>query len=92
LYQGIQDKVSVAYEICNKMGITLNDVAYIGDDIGDIALLKLTRISAAPSNASLYIQKEVDFVTQKKGGEGAFREFVEIIIGENNIANCLLDY
>lgn len=85
LHQGIQDKLPVAKTICDSMGISLTEVAYIGDDIGDIELLVSVGISAAPSNAPKYIQSKVGFVTQKAGGEGAFREFVETILGETVI-------
>lgn len=83
LYQGISNKLEIANALCEKMNITLKDVAYIGDDLGDMELLKAVGFSCAPSNASLYIQKTVHYVTQLKGGEGAFREFVEHIISEN---------
>ena len=69
-------------EICDRYNISLQDIAYIGDDIGDYKLLKLVGFSCAPNNASEYIKEVVDFVTTKNGGEGAFREFVEHIIGQ----------
>ena len=89
LYQGISDKVPVAKEICKEYNVSLEEVAYIGDDIGDYKLLKLVGFSAAPNNASDYIKEVVDFVTEKNGGEGAFREFVEYIIGEARIKEIL---
>ena len=89
LYQGIQDKLSVAKSICEQLQITLDDVAYIGDDIGDLSLLDVAGISGAPNNASDYIKKRVDFVTSKNGGEGAFREFVETILGIDYIESIL---
>lgn len=89
LYQGIQDKLTVAKMICDELQITLDDVAYIGDDLGDIALLEAAGISAAPNNAPDYIKKRVDFVTLKSGGEGAFREFVETVLGIEFIESLL---
>lgn len=80
LFQGISDKLTVVKTICNELNITLEDVAYIGDDINDIEVLKNAGITAAPSSAPEYIKELVDFVTEKKGGEGAFREFVEKMI------------
>lgn len=85
LYQGISDKLAVAQQLCENLGISLADVAYIGDDIGDLKLLQAVNISAAPSNAPEYIKNKVDFVTTKVGGDGAFREFVETIIGLDRI-------
>jgi len=82
LYLGISDKLPVAQKLCEELGITLNEVAYIGDDIGDLELLKAVGIASAPANAPDYIKKYVDYVTTKKGGEGAFREFVEWMISK----------
>lgn len=92
LFQGITTKLQVAKSLCEKLNISLDEVAYIGDDIGDITLLKAVGISAAPNNASTYIKKIVKFTTQKKGGEGAFREFVETIIGQERLKNILQDF
>jgi len=89
LHQGIQDKLSVAKTICDAMQITLDEVAYIGDDIGDITLLEAVGISAAPNNAPEYVKKRVDFVTVKNGGDGAFREFVETVLGIDYIESLL---
>lgn len=89
LYQGISDKVAVAKEICAKFDVEMKDIAYIGDDLGDMELLKLVGISAAPANAPDYVKELVDFTTKKSGGEGAFREFVETIIGLERLNSIL---
>lgn len=85
LYQGVTNKVDVAKELCEKLNIDFTEVAYIGDDINDLGLLKKVGISGAPSNASDYVKNIVNIVTNKKGGDGAFREFIEIIIGDRLI-------
>lgn len=85
LYQGISDKPAVARELCEKLGVSLEECAYIGDDLGDIKLLELVGISAAPANAPDYVKSRVDFVTKAKGGEGAFREFVETILQKEDL-------
>ena len=85
LHQGISDKVSVAKEICEGTGVRLEEVAYIGDDIGDFQLMKLVGISGAPANAPEYIKEVAGIITLKKGGEGAFREFVETILTNNGV-------
>lgn len=78
--QGARDKLSIALQLCKDLGIDLKDVAYIGDDIGDITLLRAVGIAGVPASAPDYIKKLSHFVLSKKGGEGAFREFVEKII------------
>lgn len=81
LYQGVTNKVKIAEELKMKMGIRWEEIAFIGDDLGDIQLLKKVGFSAAPQNAPEYVRKTVHYVTMKSGGEGAFREFIEKIIG-----------
>ena len=91
LFMGVKDKLPVAAELCKKLGIDLKEVAYIGDDINDLTLLKAVGISAAPANAPLYIQQEVHIVTEKKGGDGAFREFVQTLLGSETLTDLLND-
>jgi YrbI family 3-deoxy-D-manno-octulosonate 8-phosphate phosphatase len=84
LFQGVGDKLTVAKKLCQELNINLSDVAFIGDDINDVALLKEVGISASPDNAPDYIKEMVSFTTAKKGGEGAFREFVETILNKQD--------
>jgi 3-deoxy-D-manno-octulosonate 8-phosphate phosphatase (KDO 8-P phosphatase) len=80
LFQGVTNKLEVATKLCDELKIILSEVAYIGDDINDIELLKVVGISACPDNAPRSTKDIVKYVTEKKGGEGAFREFVESIL------------
>ncbi len=80
LFQGTSNKLVVATELCNKLNITLQQVAYIGDDINDILLLKEVGFSSCPNNAPNYIKSIVHHTTKKNGGDGAFREFVEFLL------------
>lgn len=84
-FLGVKDKVSTVLHLCKDLSITLEEVAYIGDDLNDIQLLKRAGVSAVPSSAPEYVQRLVQYVTKRKGGEGAFREFVEWILGEERI-------
>ena len=89
LYQGVENKLDVAKDLCNKYNIDLNDVAYIGDDLNDISLLKSVGFSACPSSAPNYIKKIVHTVLNKNGGEGVFREFVEQLFDIESIIDEL---
>lgn len=91
LFQGIKDKLSVARSLCNDLDISLSNVAYIGDDINDIELLKEVGFSATPLSAPLYMQELVDYIVPLKGGDGAFRAFVEYIIIEKMQTNLPLE-
>lgn len=86
---GCKDKAREAKHICSEIGIGFSDIAYIGDDINDLKLLQKVKWSGAPNSAPDYIKKIVKIITHKKGGEGAFREFVETILGERKIQSIL---
>ena len=85
LYLGAKDKVGIVKKLCEELKIELDEVAYIGDDINDYDLLQEINLNACPNSAPDYIKSVVNWVMTKKGGEGAFREFVEKILEENNI-------
>jgi N-acylneuraminate cytidylyltransferase len=83
LFQGLEHngKLNVALEICKKENISLNEVAYIGDDINCIELLQNVGLAACPSNAILEV-KTIPYINimTHKGGEGAVREFANLIL------------
>lgn len=79
VFQGVSNKLNLVTEFCKNLGITLADVAYIGDDMGDLELLKSVGVSAIPNGAYIANLLTPSYVTKKKGGEGAFREFVDWI-------------
>ena len=80
LYQGIYPKVNAALEICEKEGISIQEVAYIGDDVNCLELLSIVGLAACPANALPKIKAIPGIIQlQKSGGEGAVREFIEII-------------
>ncbi|MDR1003389.1 MAG: HAD-IIIA family hydrolase [Prevotellaceae bacterium] len=85
-YLNVKDKLAQAQQLCTELGITLADVAAIGDDLNDLHLLRAVGFSASPCNTPEYIRKEVDYVTAAHGGQGAFREFVEKILAENGLS------
>ncbi|HRF77483.1 MAG TPA: HAD hydrolase family protein, partial [Chitinophagales bacterium] len=80
VYQGagFKGKLAAAMEICAKENITLNEVAYIGDDINCIELLKAVGLAACPANSTKKVKAIPGIIhLQKSGGEGAIREFVD---------------
>lgn len=85
LFLGVKDKVAVAAALCNELRINLKDVAYIGDDINDISLLKKVGWAGVPSSSPSYIRKLASVQLSKGGGEGVFREFVECILTEKRV-------
>ena len=82
LFQGVANKLKLAQKLIDDLGIEWSEVAYIGDDINDILLLQKAGVAGCPSNAPKYVQQHADIVLPTKGGEGAFRHFVEYFLGE----------
>ncbi len=90
VFAGITDKVKTIEKIIDKLNIQWSDVAYIGDDLNDIKVLKRVGFSATVPSARPYIKKHVQYITSLNGGEGAFRDFVEKILDDNNKLNFVL--
>lgn len=80
LFQGVSDKLAVARQICEKEGVTLEQVAYIGDDINDKELLEHVGLPVCPGSAQRAI-KEIPniLILDKKGGDGVVRAFYDYI-------------
>jgi YrbI family 3-deoxy-D-manno-octulosonate 8-phosphate phosphatase len=83
LFQGLEHKgkLDVALKICRNEAISLEEIAYIGDDVNCIELLESVGLAACPSDSVLKVKNISNInVMTKKGGEGAVREFSEIIL------------
>lgn len=83
VYQGQQhvEKLEIVKEICKKENIFLNEVAYIGDDINCYELLKSVGLAACPNNSQSLIKNIPGIIIlRKNGGEGAVREFANLIL------------
>ena len=80
LHLGIKDKPAVLKEILKRKNLQADEVAYIGDDVNDLEIMKLVGFTACPSDAMIFNKNIADYVCENKGGNGAFREFAELII------------
>ncbi len=85
LYQGKRNggKLAVAKEICGQLGISLNEVAYIGDDVNCMELLETVGVKACPADAVEEIKKMQDIkIMDECGGNGVVREFINQILNK----------
>ncbi len=84
-YQGYGDKETALAELAQKLGIQPDDngiyqeIAYIGDDVVDLPCMKRCGLIGCPSDAVAEVKSAARFVSSKKGGGGAVREFIEWI-------------
>lgn len=83
VHLGIKDKVSCVKEICERLDLTLDEIAFIGDDTNDIEIMKIVGLTACPSDATRFAKELADIIVESKGGYGAFRDFAEMIIEAN---------
>ena len=80
VFVNIISKEKLLSKICHRFRVNPKDVAYIGDDINDVKIMKLVGFSATPANGLYQIKKIADYICKSRGGEGAFREFVDLIL------------
>jgi len=80
VHQGIQDKLSVFEEIRRKDGIARSEVAFVGDDVIDLPVMRSCGFAVAVANARAEVKKEAHYVTPHGGGDGALRDAIEYIL------------
>lgn len=78
---GVKDKLRLIKELGEKHDVSLSEMAYIGDDINDLAALKQVGLSFSPSDAVPEVKQAVHRVLSREGGEGVVREAIEVILG-----------
>lgn len=80
VYQGIADKLSVFHEILQKENLRADEVAYVGDDVIDLPVMRKCGLAIAVRNAREEVKDESHYITDHEGGRGAVRDAVEFIL------------
>ncbi|CAN5557528.1 3-deoxy-manno-octulosonate-8-phosphatase KdsC [soil metagenome] len=80
LYEHIDDKLLPAEDMRIMYDLSYENIAYIGDDIFDIPLLKKVGFSVCPANAMDEVKENVNYICKRNGGEGAIREMIDMIL------------
>jgi len=80
VYVDEHEKLKRLTYLTKKYDISMDEVAYIGDDINDLEVLKAVGFSALAGNSPIQDQFTPDYITTRHGGNGAFREFADIIL------------
>ena len=79
-------------ELTEDLGISLENVAAIGDDLNDYHMLRSVGASFAPNDASFYIMECVNTVLSRKGGDAVVREMIELIVKNQNEEEAFLAF
>ena len=80
VYVDEHEKLKRLIYLSKKYEISLDEIAYIGDDVNDLEALKAVGFSALSGNSPIQDQYTPDYITKRHGGQGAFREFADIIL------------
>lgn len=83
VYQGVKDKTKPFAEILENLNLQPSEVAYVGDDIVDLPVMRRVGFSAAVADAVEDIKPYVDMVTERPGGRGAVREVCDFLLRES---------
>jgi len=85
LYQGYKYKLPALQELMKKYRLTLENVAYMGDDLPDICILAGVELAACPADAVKEVKEECNFISNYCGGKGAVRELCDFILEAQGI-------
>jgi 3-deoxy-D-manno-octulosonate 8-phosphate phosphatase (KDO 8-P phosphatase) len=80
IHQGIQDKLKAFREILNEEGLSASEVAFVGDDVIDLPVMRNCGFSVAVANARREVKDAAHYVTPHAGGDGALRDAIEFIL------------
>ena len=85
VYEDILPKTKVYEKVCEKYGLSDEDICFVGDDLVDLCVLKRAGVPVATRNAAPEIKQAAIYVTKKFGGRGAVREVAELILKSKGI-------
>ena len=90
LFQGREDKMVVLDGLLAQLGLSYEQVAYLGDDLPDLPVLRRVGLAVAPANVHRGLQGAVHWTTPSRGGEGAARELADLILQAQGRVDGLL--
>jgi 3-deoxy-D-manno-octulosonate 8-phosphate phosphatase (KDO 8-P phosphatase) len=91
VYQGQAFKMRAIREIMEKEGVTLDEIAFVGDDVIDLPAMRQCGFAVAVANARAQVKAEAHYVTPSKGGEGAGRDAIEFILEAKGLLQECID-
>ena len=91
VYQGQADKSATLDKICAEAKVTPDEIAFVGDDIIDLPVMRRCGLAIAVSNAREAVKDESHFVTDHRGGDGAARDAIEFILRAQGRLESIID-
>ncbi len=85
VHQGIRNKLEILHALVKKYQLTLQEVAYMGDDVNDLGALREVGFSATPADGMDPVREVVHYICRRNGGDGAVREVADLILGAKGV-------
>lgn len=92
LYQGVPDKLPTFLALVEKLGLSLEEIAYVGDDILDLPILTRIGLAVCPKDADREVKPRVDYISEFNGGQGCVREVCELILKSQDLWQAHIDF
>ena len=85
LIQGREDKLTALADLVGQMNLSLDPVAYIGDDLTDLTAIESGKLGACPADAALEVRSKADWVSSRAGGDGCVRELCDLLVSYKSL-------
>ena len=90
VYQGVENKLETMVGLLDKLELTRDAAAYMGDDVVDLTVMRHVGLSISVPESSKLVREHSDYVTQRSGGHGAVREVCELIMSAQGTLDAQL--
>ncbi len=90
LYQGVENKLDAMNELLTKLGLTLAEAGYMGDDVIDLPVLRRCGFAASVPEAPALVRQHAHYITRARGGHGAVREYCEVVMHAQDTLDAAL--
>ena len=90
VFIGVKDKAACLEALCEQLNITKQQAAFMGDDVPDLAAMKLCAFACVPANAHAWMFDHADWIVPKNAGDGAARALCDFILESQNLVPAIL--
>ena len=84
LVQGREDKLAALSDLVGQLNLSLDQVAYIGDDLPDLTAIESVKLGACPADAATEVKSKANWVSTRSGGDGCVRELCDLLVSHKS--------
>ena len=84
LIQGSEDKLASLSDLLDRINLSLDQVAYMGDDLPDLTAIESVKLGACPADAASEVRSKADWVSTRAGGDGCVRELCDLLVSHKS--------